>query len=126
MPLPHHISSLHRHEYITKTLNWSLQTCYDRFWVRPPTLCFLCQTLWSMEFLDKTRGVMMEEAVAMTLYLLTHAPTYILVGNRFKYSTEIVHRQFKETVRAVCRLGRHTLHQTHTFGVHPSIRSKRK
>lgn len=106
---PHHISVLRGGNCFREVLNDSPQTCYDSFWVRPPSFHLLCDALQSMEFLDKTKGILIEEAVAMTLFIFAHARTMRVVTDRFQHFMQTVHHHFKNTVLAIRRLGRHIL-----------------
>ena len=48
----------------------------------------------------------MEEAVGMFLLIVGHNVRIRVIADRFQHSTEIVDKKFKETVRAICYLGK--------------------
>ena len=48
----------------------------------------------------------MEEVVGMFLLIVGHNVRIRVIVDRFQHSTEIVERQFKETVKAICCLGK--------------------
>ncbi|KAF3959377.1 hypothetical protein CMV_015805 [Castanea mollissima] len=69
-----------------------------------PTLTSLCNYLRRHKFLTNSRWITMEEADGMFLLIVGHNVRISVIVDRFQHSTETVDRQFKEIVRAICRL----------------------
>ncbi|KAJ4843814.1 hypothetical protein Tsubulata_044513, partial [Turnera subulata] len=66
------------------------------------------------QYLSHSRGVCLEEKVAMTLFILGHNIRHRVVADRFQHSTETVQRHFKKTIKALCKLGREIIKQDST------------
>ncbi|XP_024634430.2 protein ALP1-like [Medicago truncatula] len=75
--------------------------------------CFLnfCNELRDKNYLSDSRDVLVEEKVATFLFIIGHNVRHRVASNRFQHSTETISRNFKEVLRAVCRLGKELIKQ---------------
>ncbi|KAL0005649.1 hypothetical protein SO802_013210 [Lithocarpus litseifolius] len=62
----------------------------------------------------------------MFLLIVGHNVRIRVITNRFQHSTETVDRQFKETVRAICRLRKFIIRPSQSNEVHPHIANNTK
>ena len=86
----------------------------------------LCNYLRTHKFLTNSRWITVEEVVGMFLLIVGHNVRIRVIADRFQHSTEIVDRQFKETVRAICCLGKFILRHSQSNEVHPRIANNTK
>ncbi|XP_073225547.1 uncharacterized protein [Cicer arietinum] len=63
------------------------------------------------EDLSDSRDVLVEEKVATFLFIIEHNVRHRVASNRFQHSTETISCNFKEVLRAVCRLGKELIKQ---------------
>ena len=82
--------------------------------------------LRTYKLLTNSRWITVEEAVGMFLLIVGHNVRMRVIADRFQHSTETVDRQFKETVRAICRLGKFIIHHSQSNEVHPRIANNTK
>ena len=75
--------------------------------------CFLnfCNELRDKNYLSDSRDVLVEENVTTFLFIIGHNVCHIVASNRFQHSAETISRNFKEVLRAVCRLGKELIKQ---------------
>ena len=104
-------SSLTGREFVNELLNGSPTVCYELF--RMDKTCFVtfCDDLRRRNYLGDSRDVCLEEKVAITLFILSHNTRQRVVADRFQHSTETVSRHFKQTLRAICKVGKEIIKQ---------------
>nr|XP_027192011.1 protein ALP1-like [Cicer arietinum] len=75
--------------------------------------CFLnfCNELRGKNYLSDSRDVLVEEKVATFLFIIGHNVRHRVASNRCQHSTETISCNFKEVLRAVCRLGKELIKQ---------------
>ena len=112
--------------FIKEILNGNPRTCYELFCMDRPTLTSLCNYLRTHKFLTNSRQITVEEAVGMFLLIVGHNVRIRVIAYRFQHSTETVDMQFKEIVRAICRLGKFIIHPSQSNEVHPCIANNTK
>ena len=112
--------------FIKEILNGNPWTCYELFCMDRPTFTSLCNYLRTHKFLTNSRWITVEEAVGMFLLIVRHNVRIRVIANRFQHSTKLVDRQFKETVRAICYLGKFIIHPSKSNEVHPRIANSAK
>ncbi|XP_061339433.1 uncharacterized protein LOC133286101, partial [Gastrolobium bilobum] len=95
-------SALTGRDFITKILNGSGTVCFELF--RMEKTCFInfCNELRGKSYLSDSRDVLLEEKVAMFLFIIGHNVRHRVVADRFQHSTETISRYFKEVLRANC------------------------
>ena len=91
-----------------------------------PTFTSLYNYLRTHKFLTNSRWITAEEAVGMFLLIVGHNVRIRVIVDRFQHSTETVDRQFKETVRAICRLEKFIIRPSQSNEVHPRIANSTK
>ena len=123
---PQCISMLTGDAFIKEILNGNFLTCYELFYMDRPTFTSLCNYLRTHEFLTNSRWITGVEAVSMFLLIVGHNVRIRVIADRFQHSTEIVERQFKEIVRAICRLGKFIIRPSQSNEVHPHIANSTK
>ncbi|XP_028762826.1 protein ALP1-like [Neltuma alba] len=112
--IPVRTSALTGREFVNELMQGSGTTCYEL--LRMERACFisLCNELRTKGYLEDSRGVMLEEKVAMFLYIIGHNLRQRVVSDRFQHSTETISRHFKEVLRSVCQLGKELIKQETT------------
>ncbi|KAL0017683.1 hypothetical protein SO802_004752 [Lithocarpus litseifolius] len=103
---PRRISMLTSDAFIKEILNGNPRTCYELFRMDRPAFTSLCNYLRTHKFLTNSRWITVEEPVGMFQLIVGHNVRIRVIADRFQHSTETVDRQFKEIVRAICRLGK--------------------
>ncbi|KAL0007179.1 hypothetical protein SO802_008681 [Lithocarpus litseifolius] len=120
---PQRISMLTGDAFIKKILNGIPRTCYELFRMDMPTFTSLFNYLRTHKFLTNSHWITVEEVVGMFLLIVGHNVRIRLIADRFQHSTEIVDRQFKEIVRAICRLGKFIIPNSFHISRHSSLRN---
>ena len=123
---PQRISMLTSDAFIKEILNGNPRTCYELFRMDRPTFTSLCNYLRTHKFLTNSCWITVEEAVGMFLLIVGHNVRIRVIANRFQHSAETVDKQFKETVRAICCLGKFILCPSQSNEVHPHIANNTK
>ena len=123
---PQRISMLTGDAFIKEILNGNPRTCYELFRMDRSIFTSLCNYLRTHKFLTNSRWITVEEAVGMFLLIVGHNVRIRVIADRFQHSTETVDRQFKETVRAICRLGKFIIRPFQSNEVHPRIANNTK
>ncbi len=104
-------SSLSGREFVAEVLNGSGTSCFDLFRMKKDCFLNFCNELRSKNYLSDSRDVLVEEKVATFLFIIGHNVRHRVASNRFQHSTETISRNFKEVLRAVCRLGKELIKQ---------------
>ena len=78
------------------------------------------------KFLTNSHWITVEEAVGMFLLIVGHNVRIRVIADHFQHSTETVDRQFKETVRAICSLGKFIIRHSQSNEVYPRIANNTK
>ena len=112
--------------FIKEILNDNPRTCYELFHMDRPIFTSLCNYLRTHKFLTNSRWITVEEAVGMFLLIVEHNVRMRLIANRFQYSIETVDMQFKEIVRAICRLRKFIIRHSQSNEMHPRIANNTK
>ena len=104
-------SSLSRREFVAEVLNGSGTSCFDLFRMKKECFLNFCNELRDKNYLSDSRDVLVEENVTTFLFIIGHNVCHIVASNRFQHSAETISRNFKEVLRAVCRLGKELIKQ---------------
>ncbi|XP_012570899.1 protein ANTAGONIST OF LIKE HETEROCHROMATIN PROTEIN 1-like [Cicer arietinum] len=104
-------SSLSGREFVAEVLNGSETSCFDLFRMKKECFLNFCNELRGKNYLSDSRDVLVEEKVATFLFIIGHNVRHRVASNRFQHSTETISRNFKEVLRAVCRLGKELIKQ---------------
>ena len=123
---PQRISMLTGDAFIKEILNGNPRTCYELFHTDKPTFTSPCNYLRTHKFLTNSLWITMEEAIGMFLLMVGHNVRIKVIADHFQHSTKIVDRQFKEIVKAICRLGKFIIHHSQSNEVHPRIANSTK
>ncbi|NP_001136669.1 uncharacterized protein LOC100216798 [Zea mays] len=116
---PSQVSKFNDAERICKVLEDDRGQGYDKLRVEPHVLLELSRYLRSNDLLKNTRGVSVEEKIGMFIYMLSRNASFQKLSDRFKYSTETIHRHIKACFDAVTPM-------TGEFVRPPSIQAHRK
>ncbi|XP_061351787.1 uncharacterized protein LOC133296740 isoform X2 [Gastrolobium bilobum] len=98
-------------DFVTEILNGSGTVCFELFRMEKTCFTNFCNELRGKSYLSDSRDVLVEEKVAMFLFIIGHNVRHRVVSDRFQHSTETVSRYFKEVLRVVCRLGKELIKQ---------------
>ena len=98
---PSQVSKFNDAEWICKVLEDDRGQGYDKLRVEPHILLELSRYLRSNDLLRNTRGVSVEEKIGMFIYMLSRNASFQKLNDRFKYSTETIHRHIKACFDAV-------------------------
>ncbi|XP_066318262.1 uncharacterized protein [Miscanthus floridulus] len=98
---PSQVSKFNDAEWICKVLEDDRGQGYDKLRVEPHILLELSRYLRSNDLLRNTRGVSVEEKIGMFIYMLSRNASFQKLNDRFKYSTETIHRHIKVCFDAV-------------------------
>ena len=99
-------SALTGHDFVAEVLNGSRTVCFELFRMKKTCFVNFCNELRGKMYLSDSRDVLLEEKVAMFLFIIGHNVRHRVILDQFQHFTEIVSRYFKEVLRAVCRLGK--------------------
>lgn len=88
-------------EWICKVLEDDQCEGSNKLRVEPRTLLDFSQYLRSQNLLRNTRGVSVEEKIGMFIYMLSRNASFHKLSDRFKHSTETIHRHIKACFDAV-------------------------
>ncbi|WVZ77204.1 hypothetical protein U9M48_025098 [Paspalum notatum var. saurae] len=88
-------------EWICKVLEDDRGQGYDKLRVEPRILLEFSHYLRSNNLLRNTRGVSVEEQIGMFIYMLSRNASFQKLSDRFKHSTETIHRHIKACFDAV-------------------------
>lgn len=98
---PSQVSKFKDAEWICKVLEDNRGQGYDKLRVEPHILLEVSRYLRSNDLLRNTRGVSVEEKIGMFIYMLSRNASFQKLNDRFKYSTETIHRHIKACFDAV-------------------------
>ena len=79
-----------------------------------------------MLFRSNLRWITVEEAIGMFLLIVGHNVRIRVIADHFQYSTETMGKQFKETIRAICHVGKFIIRPSQSNEVHPCIANNTK
>ena len=83
----------------------------------------LCQLLTERGFVPQNhqKSVTIEEALAMTLVMMSHNMRMRMIADRFNHSTETVHRNIHEVIRGLCTFAQFAITPRWQDEIHPKI-----
>ena len=83
----------------------------------------LCQLLAECGFVPQNhqKSVTIEEALAMTLVMMSHNMRMRMIADRFNHSTETVHRNIHEVIRGLCTFAQFAITPRWQDEIHPEI-----
>jgi hypothetical protein len=103
---PMRTSKLSGDAFMKEVLNGHPGVCYEMFNMNIDVLRHLCNELKRLRILKEDNDiVLVEESVAMFLYIIGHNTCMGVVSDRFQHSTETVQRRFQRVLRAIYQLG---------------------
>ncbi|XP_041011305.1 L10-interacting MYB domain-containing protein-like [Juglans microcarpa x Juglans regia] len=117
--MPEHNIGLRERDYIVAILNGHPNNCWNIFWMEIYAFEALCNTLRGNEYLESTREVSVEEALAIFAYTVRYAQVQRITGDRFQHSSETINRHVYAVMCALCNLALDVISPTHTTGVAP-------
>ena len=99
-------STLIGQDFVIKLLNRSSTICCELLRRQRTYFVNFYDYLRRRNFLDDSRGVMLEENVVMFLFIIGHNIHHRVVVDRFQHSTKIISHHFKEVLKVICLLGK--------------------
>ena len=99
---PMRTSKLSGDAFMKEILSRHPGVCYKMFNMNIDVLRHLCNELKRFWILKEDNGiVLVEESVAMLLYIIGHNICMKVVFDRFQHSTETIQRRFRRVLRAI-------------------------
>ncbi|XP_022852822.1 uncharacterized protein LOC111374384 [Olea europaea var. sylvestris] len=121
---PCRISLLIGKMYILEILNGHPDICYRNFRMQKHVFMNLCDILKEKGLLKDGKKVSVDEGVAMFMMIVGHTTRYNVIGDRFQYSNNMIHKWFKRVVRVVISFGTEMIRLTNQDIVHERILRK--
>ncbi|WVZ93069.1 hypothetical protein U9M48_039082 [Paspalum notatum var. saurae] len=101
---PCHTSKLSGAEYTCELLEGHERRSYENLRMEPRIFKALADYLSSRDLLRSTRGVTVEEQLAMFMYMLARNASYRALCDRFQHSGETIHRHITACFNAISSL----------------------
>lgn len=102
--IPCHTSKLSGLEYTTELLEGHQCRSYQNLRLEPHVFEALEDYLCSREILYSTRGVTVEEHLAMFMYVIARNASFTTLCDRFQHSSETIHRHIATAFDAISSL----------------------
>ena len=96
-------------DYMAEVRDGNPTNCHDMFCVTLDLFYHLVDELKQHGYLKEGKGMYVQEAVAIFLYIVGHNTRMRPVGDRFQHSTETVSCQFCRVLRAIHTYGQHLI-----------------
>ena len=128
LPLPCKNSMLSGRAYVHEVINGHPARVLENCRLTVDSFMRLCEILVSGGYVPQNpqKRVQIEEALCMTLVMLSHNHRMRPLAERFQHSPETICRNIHEVLRGICELGKHLIRPRGQNNVHPKIYTDRR
>ena len=118
---PCRTSELLGRQYMIELLNGHEDRLFESCRMDKSMFHALCHTLRTMDFLQDTKIITVEEALGMFLLTVCHNTRNRIIAERFQHSKETISCQFSRVLKAINRLAPHIILPRATEDTPPEI-----
>ncbi|CDP04581.1 unnamed protein product [Coffea canephora] len=121
--VPCRTSALSGRHWVEEVLSGHHTRIMDATRLNVDSFMRLCQLLAECGFVPQNyqKRVTIEEALAMTLVMMSHNMRMRMIADRFNHSTETVHRNIHEVIRGLCTFAQFAITPRWQDEIHPKI-----
>nr|XP_027090520.1 putative nuclease HARBI1 [Coffea arabica] len=123
--LPCRTSALSGRDWVEEVMSGHHTRIMDATRLNVDSFMQLCSLLAECGFVPQhhQKRVIIEEALAMTLVMMSHNMRMHIIADRFNHSTETVHRNIHEVIRGLCTFAQFIITPRNQDAIHPKILS---
>ena len=125
--IPHHDGSLTGRQWVEQVINGHYRRSMENMRITVDNFLRLCEILQNNGYVSRSyqQRVEIEEALAMTLVMVSHKHTQRVLAERFNQSTETINRNVHKVLKGLCRFAATIIRPYDHDNVHPRIANSR-